>query len=79
MGDNLGARLVIMSKDGVRTSASAVSEIHFPRVSPDGSKAAYEDDGSIYVLDVATGKSDEVAYGRMAAWVDDDTLLVAPE
>ena len=37
------------------------------------------DSGSIYVVEVSTAKSKEVADGRMAAWLDDDTLLVAPE
>jgi tricorn protease-like protein len=50
-----------------------------PKMSPDGSKIAYQDGDSIYVVDVSTGESSEVALGRMAAWLDDDTLIVAPD
>jgi hypothetical protein len=33
----------------------------------------------VTVADVSTGESTEVPDGRMAAWVDDDTIIVAPE
>jgi hypothetical protein len=36
------------------------------------------DADSIYVVDVATGESSQVAEGNMASWLDDDTLAVAP-
>lgn len=70
-------RLVIATPDGFRTLVEA--SIFEPKMSPDGSRIAYQDGGSIYVVDVSTGESREVAYGRMAAWLDDDTLIVAPE
>jgi hypothetical protein len=79
-GDTFGgSRLVIAATDGGRTLVDATTEIEYPRVSPDWSSIAYADAGSIYVVDVSSGESSEVADGRMAAWVDDDTLLVAPE
>jgi hypothetical protein len=74
-----GSRLVIATSDGVRTLVEATSSIDYPRVSPDWSRIAYADAGSIHVVDVSTGESTEVADGRMAAWLDDDTLIVAPE
>jgi len=54
--------------------------IEFPTMSPDGSRVAYSDGGSIYVVDVATGESSKVADGNYfnAAWLDNDTLIVAP-
>jgi hypothetical protein len=74
-----GTSLDIAGPDGVRTLVAAKAEMSHPKMSPDGSKVAYHDGGSIYVVDVATGKSSEVAQGRMAAWLDEDTLIVAPE
>jgi len=74
-----GSHLVISTKDGDRTLVGAVESIDTPVLSPDGTKIAYADSGSIYVVEVSTAKSKEVADGRMAAWLDDDTLLVAPE
>ena len=74
-----GSSLVIAAPDGFRTLVDATSDDIFePKMSPDGSKIAYQDGGSIYVVDVSTGEATAVAVGRMAAWVDDGTLIVAP-
>ena len=73
-----GSSLVIATKDGFRTLVEATGEIDFPKMSPDGSRIAYGDNNVIYVVDVSTGKSTELADGRMAAWLDDDTLIIAP-
>lgn len=73
-----GSSLVIATPDGSRTLVEAIVGIFEPKMSPDGSKIAYQDGGSIYVVDISTGESQEVAVGRMAAWLDDDTLIVAP-
>jgi hypothetical protein len=70
---------VIATPDGFRTLVEASLGIFEPKMSPDGSRIAYQDGDSIYVVDVSTGESSEVAEGRMAAWLDDDTLIVAPE
>ena len=73
-----GSHLVISTRDG-RTLVKADASIDTPVMSPDGTRIAYADSGSIYVVDVSTGESEQVTVGRMAAWLDDDTLLVAPE
>jgi hypothetical protein len=39
---------------------------------------AYQDGGSIHVVEVSTGVSSEVADGRQADWLDGDTLIVVP-
>jgi Tol biopolymer transport system component len=74
-----GTRLVIATPDGFRTLVEASFGIFEPKMSPDGSRIAYQDGDSIYVVDVSTGESSEVAVGRMAAWLDDETLIVAPD
>jgi Tol biopolymer transport system component len=67
-----------------RTLVEANVAIEVPTMSPDGSRIAYQDGGSIYVVDVATGESSKVADGVAdgiyfnAAWLDNDTLIVAP-
>ena len=71
-----GARLVIATTDGVRTLVKGTGEIDFPKMSPDGSRIAYGVNNVIYVVNVSTGESSKVADGRMAAWLDDDTLIV---
>ena len=51
-----------------------------PRWSPDGTRIVYLDgDGSIYVVDVATGDTALVARGDWPEWVDNDTLIIAPQ
>jgi len=48
------------------------------RWSPDATRISYStDDGSIYVLDVATGAATKVAEGGHAEWLDNNTLIVA--
>ena len=74
-----GTRLVIATPDGFRPLVEALSGIFEPKMSPDGSRIAYQDGDSIWVVDVSTGEASEVAVGRMAAWLDDDTLIVAPD
>jgi Tol biopolymer transport system component len=61
-----------------RTLVEAKSGIWWPTFSPDGRKIAYQDGGSIYVVDVATRNSSKVADGNSAEWLDKDTLIVAP-
>ena len=70
---------MIATPDGFRTLVEASFGIFEPKMSPDGSRIAYADGGSIYVVDVSTGESSQVAVGRMAAWLDDDSLIVAPD
>jgi Tol biopolymer transport system component len=80
-GINLsGDRISIADAEGSRrTLVEANVAIEFPAMSPDGSGIAYQDGGSIYVVDVSTGESSKVADSYFnVAWLDDDTLIVAP-
>lgn len=79
--DLSGDRISIADAEGSRrTLVEANVAIAFPTISPDGSGIAYQDGGSIYVVDVSTGESSKVADGNYdnAAWLDNDTLIVAP-
>lgn len=79
--DLSGDRISIADAEGSRrTLVEANDAIGFPTISPDGSGIAYQDGGSIYVVDVSTGESSKVADGNYdnAAWLDNDTLIVAP-
>jgi Tol biopolymer transport system component len=52
-----GSRLVIATPDGFRTLVETSSGISYPKMSPDGSRIAYADGGSIHVVDVSTEES----------------------
>jgi hypothetical protein len=74
-----GRSIGIASADGSRpTLVEANVAIWWPAMSPDGSRIAYNDGGSIYVVDVSTGESTKVVGGSAAEWLDDDTLIVTP-
>jgi Tol biopolymer transport system component len=65
------------------TLVEAKDGIWWPRLSPDGSRIAYGEFGSIYVVDIHTGESSKVVDWRSpgaqsAEWLDNDTLIVAP-
>ena len=75
----LARRNSLPTPDGFRPLVEASVGIFEAKMSPDGSRIAYQDGESIWVVDISTGESSEVAVGRMAAWVDDDTLIVAPD
>jgi Tol biopolymer transport system component len=74
-----GSSLVVADPKGLRKLVDAKDGIFEPKISPDGRKIAYGDGGSIFVADVSTGEASKVAVGRMAAWVDGETLVVAPD
>jgi Tol biopolymer transport system component len=75
-----GVSLVLATPDGYRKLVESTSGgIFEPKISPDGSRIAYADGDSIYVVDVSTREASKVAVGRMASWVDNDTLVVAPD
>jgi Tol biopolymer transport system component len=78
-GGYSGRRIEILGADGSRRTLVAGEDISRPQESPDGTRIAYTDTGSIYVIDVSTGDVSEVAVGEGVEWVDDDTLIVAPE
>jgi hypothetical protein len=61
-----------------QTLVEANDLISWPVLSPDGGMIAYWDGGSIYVVDLFTRESSEVAEGGIAEWLDSDTLIVAP-
>jgi Tol biopolymer transport system component len=62
-----------------RTLVEAKSSIWWPTFSPDGRRIAYQDGGSIYVVNVAPwGMTSKVADGDTAEWLDNDTLIVTP-
>jgi Tol biopolymer transport system component len=78
--DLSGDRISIADAEGSRrTLVEANVAIGFPTMSPDGTGIAYQDDGSIYVVDVSTGESSKVSDGNYfnAAWLDNHTLIVA--
>jgi len=72
-----GYEIAIASSDGAPGTVARITwGTWWPRVSPDRSRIAYRDGGSIYVIDVSTGDRSKVAYGVWAKWLDDDTLIV---
>jgi WD40-like Beta Propeller Repeat len=61
----------------------AIEAIRWPTVSPDGSRIAYQDGGSIYVVLLPRMGIDccdvtKVAEGSTAEWLANDTLVVTP-
>jgi Tol biopolymer transport system component len=77
-----GTRIQIADPDGSRRTlvkSEGRDGIWWPEISPDGSRIAYQDGGSIYVVRVSTGESTKVAAdGDNAVWLDADTLIVSP-
>jgi dipeptidyl aminopeptidase/acylaminoacyl peptidase len=75
-----GVSIQIADAEGSRRTLVEADSygIWWPSVSPDGTKIAYQEAGSIYVVDVSTGESSKVAKGDNADWLDNDTLIVAP-
>jgi Tol biopolymer transport system component len=76
-----GPSIQVAGADGSRRTlvkANSPAGIWWPEISPDGSRIAYQDGGSIYVVDVSSRESSRVAAGENADWLDDHTLIVAP-
>jgi WD40 repeat protein len=72
-----GGALWVGNADGGKAQALVHSVgLTWPRWSPDGTRISYSDAGSIYVLNVATGATTQVARGGNAEWFDDHTLIV---
>jgi Tol biopolymer transport system component len=65
------------------TLVKAKYSIDFPTPSPDGGRIAYQDGGSIYVVDYSVSgvapESSKVADGLTAEWLDNHTLIVSPQ
>jgi len=74
-----GSRLVVRPAGGgharVLARGGAVSWV---RWSPDGTRIAYRDGGTIYVVDVASGKISKIGTGETVEWLNDHALLVGP-
>ena len=65
------------------TLVEANGSIWWPTLSPDGGRIAYQDGGSIYVVDYSVDAGlapevSEVTDGELAEWLDNDTLIVVP-
>jgi Tol biopolymer transport system component len=77
--DLSGRSILVANAQGSRkTLVKAKDRIWWPTVSPDGSRIAYQDGQSIYVVDVATGETKRVTDGNTGEWLDNDSLIVAP-
>jgi Tol biopolymer transport system component len=70
--------LLVVSKDQMTAGVAHGDEITFPRWSPDGTRIAYGDGGSVYVVDVTTQVTSRVAENRNGEWFDEDTLIISP-
>jgi serine/threonine-protein kinase len=76
-------RLTWFDLDGARTDLLQVfssGQVDFPRISPDGTQVAYEDDDvdEVFVYDLTTGEKTQVTRGlsaRWPVWAPDGTSL----
>ena len=74
-----GSAVAIVDQNGSRrTLATAKTRIGWVRSSPDGSRLAYVDGGSTWVIDLDTGAQRMVADGAATQWLDDQSLLILP-
>ena len=72
-----GESIWVMKSDG--TGARPIVEggsYAWPRVSPDGTRIAYEDTSSVMIVEIATGKTTDLGIGSEPNWVDENTLIV---
>jgi len=74
-----GSAVAVVDQNGSRrTLANARTGISWVRSSPDGTRLAYVDGDSTWVVDLATGTERRVADGTATQWVDDQSLLILP-
>lgn len=84
--DFSGRSIAIADSHGHRrTLVEAKEAIWAPAISPDGTRIAYVDGfsawlipNSLYVVEVSTGEATSVAEAHAAVWLDNDTLIVTP-
>jgi hypothetical protein len=69
---------IVDERGGLRELVTTDGWIWQPRVSPDGARLAYIDDGAVRVVDIASGAVETVGEGGAVDWIDDDTLVVVP-
>lgn len=75
--DRVGQGVWVMDADGSHARKLVGNgPLAWPRMSPDGTKVAYERAGNAEIVTVATGQVSEVTAGTQPAWVDDRTLIV---
>lgn len=75
-----GATISIMGDNGDLTSiVSTDGWIWQPALSPDGTRLAYVDTGSIEIVDLETGEIVPVRDGGAVEWLDDDRLIIGPD
>jgi len=68
--------LWITGAHGGTPRALASGDVGWLRWSPDGTRLSYDNNGGVYVADVAAGTTTQVANGDQAEWLDNDTLTV---
>jgi hypothetical protein len=75
-----GSAIALMTGAGPRrTLVVAMTGIGVIQASPDGTRLAYNDDDSVWVVDIATGVTERVAaMGTPQGWLDDQILLIVP-
>lgn len=74
-----GSALAIVDQNGSRrTLATAENGISWVRSSPDGTRLAYVDGDSTWVIDLDTGAQRVVVEGTATQWLDNGTLLILP-
>jgi Tol biopolymer transport system component len=69
----------VAESDMRQTLVEAKRSIWWPTLSPDGTRIAFQDGGSIYVVSISDPDINlKVAEGNTAEWLDNDTLIVTP-
>ena len=76
--DFTGDTLSIVSVEGGTPTPVADGQLSWPRWSPDGTLISFQNGGSIFVLNVASGSTTKIAPGSNAEWADAHTLVIGP-
>jgi Tol biopolymer transport system component len=74
---DLSGDLWVMDADGSHARKLVGNgSVEWPKMSPDGTRVAYQQGETAYIVDVAAGRSTRVTSGTEPGWVDNDTLIV---